>query len=166
MGNHFGRRDNLTHRYTRPNPTTPVCCYLFKKSDPSALFNFSTLQLFFNFIEYQSYYLVIIRSISISFRPLTDAEAQGLLDCRMGGILSTILFTHSPCVYKFVPSLIGLDLWHQGASQKTIQLTNQLGLSVSSTASRNAVDGIAKEYEAELVTKIKQLEKVYVCLIC
>ena len=87
-------------------------------------------------------------------------EAKGLRDCRMGHVLSIVLFSNAPRVYRFLPSVIGVDMWRQGASEKLMQLFHQMGCCVSSPAARSHVDNLTKEYKEDLKVVKKDIEEV------
>ena len=91
---------------------------------------------------------------------MTPEEAEYLKKTRMGFIVSNILFTNSPRVYKTAPSFLGVEMWTQGASQKLITVTNKLGASLSASASRSAVDNIAKGYRFGMDEWKQKMEEV------
>ena len=78
------------------------------------------------------------------------AEAEKLTDCRIGQMLSTVLFSHAPRLYRLFPTMIGLDMWRLGAGNQTMDIFHQLGLSVNAAAARTCVDKIANEYKQEI----------------
>lgn len=94
------------------------------------------------------------------FRILTPTEAEKLRSTRMGVMINTVLFTHSPKLYKFVPSVIGLDLWRQGCSGKVIQLFSTLGMSLSAPAIRSVGDRVSNDYTAAREEKTQDLVEV------
>ena len=94
------------------------------------------------------------------FRFLNNEEATNLRNCRLGNLASQVLFCRAPRLYKFVPSLVGVDMWRQGASNKLVQLQSQLGLSLSLPSIRGVVDHITEDYKDRLREKQKELERV------
>jgi hypothetical protein len=95
------------------------------------------------------------------FRKLTGKDVTVLRENRLGTMLSAVLFNNAPEVYKLVPTIFSLDLWRQGASERTFRVMNRLGITLSAIQTRQAVDDIAKDYDAFVKAWKQRVEKVY-----
>ena len=69
---------------------------------------------------------------------------------RKGLALSVALHTASPRKVKFIQANIGVDLWRQGASQKTYKMLSMLGICQSANAARRHVDYFADQCDREV----------------
>jgi hypothetical protein len=75
-------------------------------------------------------------------------------------MLSALLYSNAPAVYKTVPTIYSLDLWRQGASERTFRILNRLGLTLSAIQTRAAVDNITADYDSYVKEWKNRVEKV------
>ena len=64
---------------------------------------------------------------------------------KRGLVASICLFLYAPDKYNFLPVCFGLDMRHQGASEKLFQLLNFLGVTNVKKSTHAKSDGFDKE---------------------
>ena len=78
---------------------------------------------------------------------------------RIGQILSLVLYTNNPKLYKFVLSMISVEMGSQGIPVKAFKMLNHLGVCQSLDAGRSHVDKMIDGFDQRL-TDIKKNIKV------
>ena len=78
-------------------------------------------------------------------------EASTKRAARIGGVVSTILYSHSPSTYSMVASIIGVQLWLEGASHRIFRTLNYLAVSQGVDAIRSHVDQLRTYADNKLV---------------
>ena len=69
---------------------------------------------------------------------------------RLGMGLSVILHSLYPRRYKFIQSLMGVELWRQSSTQKTFNIMSVLGLSQCHRSTLQHVDSFCLEHDEKL----------------
>lgn len=92
--------------------------------------------------------------------------AVELRQCRLGNLASTILYSHSPWLYKLVPQMLGVECWREGASEHLTSLLHDLGMVACSETSRTRVDAISLTYDHELKVWRQEVEVSILFLSC
>ena len=103
-----------------------------------------------------------IRSHRISFvlhvhnvyRLVSSGEANQIRLARLGILLSLCLYSQNPWKYKLWQSITAVELWEEGATEKTVSSLNRLGLSQSKATARHHIDKLI-EHSDEDVKKWK-----------
>ena len=65
-------------------------------------------------------------------------------------IVASIIFSHNP-KSRLLQTLMGIELYRQGSSQKLYRVLNYLGLSLSNDASRSHADILSKGFDKRVV---------------
>ena len=58
-------------------------------------------------------------------------EAKAYQVKRLGSIVNILYFTRKSTVFKLMPSVIGIEMWCEGVSQKVLKPLNTMGLSLA-----------------------------------
>ena len=77
-------------------------------------------------------------------RLVTAAEANDIRVARLGMQLGVAVYSMNPQKFKMWQTVLGVNLWKDGVSQKAFKALNRLGLCQSKDAARNRVDKIVE----------------------
>lgn len=108
--------------------------------------NYCCKYMFNVYNNFKLYYL----HFNISYSNFTCEMAAQLKQCRTGHILSILLSTWSPAIYKFIPEMVGVECWRQGTGQKLMELLHDMGTVCTSSVARQRIDDIAVHNTCEL----------------
>ncbi|XP_038053436.1 uncharacterized protein LOC119725904 isoform X2 [Patiria miniata] len=86
-------------------------------------------------------------------KKLTTREARAVWNLKAGNILAILLFMWRPDIYNLWQSVLGVEMWHQGATQKLITIFHRLGLCQAVVTVRSKVNQICTLYDRELMEK-------------
>ena len=88
----------------------------------------------------------------------TSAEANGIRVARLGMQLGVAAFSMNPQRFKMWQTVLGVNLWKEGVSQKAFNVLNRLGLCQSKDAARSRVDKIVEASDQALQSCKHSLE--------
>ena len=94
------------------------------------------------------------------FSNLTDGEVASKRNARLGTVMSMVLYSSQPKIYKLPQSIMSAEMWRQGSSQKMVRCLNHLGLCQGNDATRSAVDKLSIGFDVEVMALKSKIEVI------